>query len=177
MDQLTIDFMRQLNDLQTKFDGLIKPEIPLAAGIRPLFSAYLSAAVNDVTGDGTVYTIVFDTEIFDRNSDFDIATGIFTAPVDGYYLLIAGCYMDEIDVAHNDVDFRIVTSNRSYRLLRGHPYNMARIGDDLQINGSAIADMDAADTATVSIDVDGGAKVVDILQSSLNTFFHGYLLI
>lgn len=46
------------------------------------FRAYLSG--NTGYNDGN--TVVFDTENFDTGSDYAIATGIFTAPVDGYYI-------------------------------------------------------------------------------------------
>lgn len=49
------------------------------------FAAYVETQVNNVTGDGTVYTIIYDTEWFDLNNDFDLTTGIFTVPFDGIY--------------------------------------------------------------------------------------------
>jgi len=49
------------------------------------FSAYLSSTQSDVTGNGTAYTIISDTELFDIGSNYNNTTGIFTAPVTGRY--------------------------------------------------------------------------------------------
>ena len=41
---------------------------------------------------------------------------------------------------------------------------------------TAIADMDAGDTATVQINQNGGTSQTDIIASSGRTYFSGYLL-
>lgn len=51
------------------------------------FRAYRSATVS-VT-DNTSYDIIFDTEEFDTNSDFNTTTGQYTVPVTGYYQINA----------------------------------------------------------------------------------------
>lgn len=49
------------------------------------FSVYRNSAQN--TGNGAFAIINFDTEIFDTNSNFDVATNVgrYTAPVAGFY--------------------------------------------------------------------------------------------
>src|SRR5210317_1255233 len=63
------------------------PTVGLAAIVttstQPAFSAYQSTPIVDVTGDGTNYDLVFDTEQYDQNGDFVPGTGTFTAPVTG----------------------------------------------------------------------------------------------
>lgn len=51
------------------------------------FSARVGTTIPNVTGDDTIYTIVYDTVNWDINTDYDAGTGLFTAPVNGYYLL------------------------------------------------------------------------------------------
>lgn len=51
------------------------------------FRAILAADKLNVTGNGTTYTIPFDTEDYDQNADFNAGTGIFVAPVTGKYQL------------------------------------------------------------------------------------------
>ena len=65
------------------------PKGYLTAPNMPRFSAYLSpASIPNVTGDGTLYTIICDTEIEDRGGNYDHSTGIFTAPVTGFDLCV-----------------------------------------------------------------------------------------
>ena len=59
---------------------------------QPCFRAYLANAINDVTGNGTNYTVIFDTAEFDNSSSYDVATGLFTAPKTGRYLFNTSLY-------------------------------------------------------------------------------------
>jgi hypothetical protein len=49
------------------------------------FSAYKSA--NSSYNDGTTNDVVFNTELYDTNGDFNTTTGVFTVPVTGYYFI------------------------------------------------------------------------------------------
>ncbi len=44
--------------------------IPIEAPSRSAFLAYNSVTDSDVTGNGTVVTVEFDTEVFDLGADF-----------------------------------------------------------------------------------------------------------
>ena len=49
------------------------------------FLAFDSVAGTDVTGDGSDYSIIYETESYDVGSNYNAATGRFTAPVTGKY--------------------------------------------------------------------------------------------
>lgn len=51
------------------------------------FYGYRNAALNSVAT--TTTAIVFDTELYDTSSNFNTTTGVFTAPVAGYYQFTA----------------------------------------------------------------------------------------
>lgn len=133
--------------------------------LQPSFLCLAGTAAN-VTGDNTVYTVTWTTEVFDQGSDFSSNT--FTAPVTGRYYLSAKIEMEGMSTAgHSVMEMNIVTSNRSYR---------ERVADipgsvtTISLAVCQIVDMDAGDTATVTVKVEGGAKTVDVSGDSDSPF-------
>jgi len=128
----------------------------------------LAAAATDVTGDGTDYTMVWTTEVFDQGNNF--ASNTFTAPVTGHYFLQAGTRLTGIATVASPLSLSIVTSNKTYFF-----YDQAATKTGTGAQMSVIADMDAGDTATVHAYVATGSKVVDIGGEDYS-FFSGYKL-
>lgn len=143
---------------------------------QPAFLASLTNILNNVTGDGTFYTpVIYDTEVFDQGNNFNIATGIFTAPVAGRYVLNATVYFSGLVAGHTDGRLTIVTSNRNIFISRINPFAVSTTGL-FACGNSCIVDMDAGDTAQVQVYVGGGTKVVDLLgDAGLANCFGGYL--
>lgn len=133
--------------------------------LNPAFLAYRSSGANDVTGDGTKYTIIWNAERFDQNGDFDTSTGTFTAPVTGRYRLDLAVWFDDVTSSHTSSNIEIVTSNRTYY---GGTYNLnARrvkdgTADQVTVYQRVLADMDLGDTCTTTATVSNGTKVVDV---------------
>ena len=69
----------------------------------------------------------------------------------------------------------MVTSNNTFQTGYNNPGAVMDINNTLAYLITVLADMDAADTATVSIRLTNGTKVVDIASSIRNTFA-GYLV-
>ena len=113
----------------------------------------------------------FDTERFDVNSDFNVSTQTFTAPVTGKYHLDSQVLLVNWDSSADYYYLQIITSNRTYYELRSGEANP---GDPsytyMQVH--ALADMDAGDTAYVNIFQSGGAAQTGYDNQS---FFSGYL--
>ena len=124
----------------------------------PAFSATL-AADNNVTGDGTVYTVVYTTEIFDQGGDFSSTT--FTAPVTGRYLLTFDVGASSIAAGNTEAVWGLYTSNRLY-VRAVNPGPIAPAGSFLSLPVAAVADMDAGDIACTYIQISGGTKIVDV---------------
>jgi hypothetical protein len=136
---------------------------------QPAFLAHGSSGNDDMTA-GSVATVVFGTEVYDQNSDF--ASNTFTAPVDGKYLLIGTFLFTDVDTDCTEVEIRINTSNRIYRLFQVPSKQLSAdgsIGDSL----SVVADMDASDTAIIQVTPANGANQMNIHPY---TFFSGCLL-
>lgn len=142
---------------------------------HPSFSAYISAAsLDNVTGDGTEYEIVFDQESFDLSGN--ISAGLFTAPVTGKYLLTTIVTLLNLSAANTYGYLDIETSNVVYELALGNVGNMRDGSNTYGVCASVVADMDAGDTAKVTIAVFGSTKVVGVLGEAECSRFMGVLM-
>jgi hypothetical protein len=138
--------------------------------LQPAFEAEPSALLVAVTGDATDYDVVFATEIFDQNADFNAST-LFTAPVTGRYRVNTIVDARGLTGSHTLLSIIIVTSNRNQYVFYGNPQGSLSAGQVI-ISGGGLMDMDAGDTAKVRVTVSGGTKVVDI---GTNSKFSGSL--
>ncbi len=143
--------------------------------LQPAFSALFTTSANNSTGDGTqVNPVVFGTEVFDQNADYNNSTGVLTAPVTGQYQL--NFLMVFYNAAGTAFTYqaRLITSNRNYGVasLVG---SVIEAGPTLAY--SQLADMDSGDTAQVSATVSGGTKIVGIagVNSADASAFSGFL--
>lgn len=152
-------------------------QTPNAAGSilypgQPTFCAYLTSQLTDVTGDGTVYgPVVFGSELFDLNSDYNTGTGNFVAPVSGRYLFTTSLDMRQLGAAHTIILVQIVTSNRTYNVLDTNSAIRDTANNIIRMGGHIFADMDASDTAYVQLTVSNSTKTVDIFGDASGAVF------
>ncbi len=147
--------------------------------LQPAFLAFNSATDSNVTGDATTYTVVFDTEVFDQNSDYNNATGVFTAPITGRYLFTANVRCAGIAAGMDTGYITMVASNRDAVFNELSPVAAQRSGTVISFHGSVVLDMDAGDTCSITVRIDGGAKVADVWGAAgtdNRTHFSGYLV-
>jgi hypothetical protein len=141
------------------------------------FLAYLGTTDSNVTGNGE--TVVLGagnalTEVYDQNGDFN-TNGTFTAPVTGRYCFSAAVRLSDLTSSHTQGWLQVQTSNDNYLYL-SNVANLRTVGNEVIINATVQADMDAADTANIRINVQNGTTVVDITANDRDTFFAGYLM-
>ena len=134
---------------------------------QPAFLVYNNTGQTDIS---TNTTVAFDSEVFDRGSDF--ASSTFVAPVTGLYQLQFIVRVDDLDKDANWTRFQLVTSNRTYEPNILDPGVFASDPDYWNWTIAVLADMDASDTAAINFQQDGGAAQVDIGTA----FFSGYLV-
>lgn len=137
---------------------------------QPAFLVTADSQTN-VTGNATTYTVLYANEITDQGADF--ASSTFTAPITGNYQLTSNISVNNLGASSvtNMRNF-IVTSNRDYRQLLGTIDSID--GNNTGLNG-IMADLDAADTVTTTIYVNGlGADTAGVASGSF-TYFSGFL--
>lgn len=144
----------------------------------PAFFAYVASTITNVTGNSTVYTIVYDSERFDYGSNFNTTTGIFTAPVTGIYRFEWGTQLLQLGTA-NFLQHLFVTTAETYSTGYLDAGGIDSSGTLVTPSCSILADMTAADTARVQIQVNGtGADTADVGGNSgtMVTWFSGSLV-
>ena len=134
-----------------------------------MFSVTNGSSSQDNIAVGSAVTVVFGTEIIDYSANF--ASNSFTAAGFGLYQLNALIRLTNLDTAASLYVITIVTSNRNYPYYMT-PSQFAADVADWQVSFSVLADMDAADTAYVTVEQTGGSQQTDIEGGS---YFSGIL--
>lgn len=146
---------------------------------QPAFSAYNSTSPGNVTGDGTSYTVILDQEYFDVGSNYNAATGVFTAPVTGKYIFQGCVFLNSLSVAFTTAYIGFQTTSTFFTSFYINPGTTFAAGNVLALNGSVIAQMTSGDTCMLQVVVAGSTLTVGISGGNAagpNTYFSGYLL-
>ena len=141
--------------------------------LQPAFLAKRSSTVSSITGNGTIYIAIFDTEIYDQSSDYNNTTAYFTAPVTGRHLFSCNITYGGASSATRQY-VELYTSNRLYRRLAGYDNNGIYSLRWLSNHITHLVDMDAGDTACVKIMADGAGS--DNAQFLEHSYFSGKLI-
>lgn len=157
--------------------------IPVAVGMLAEFTyqpsaflATLSADLENKTGNGTEYTVLFNNEVHDYLGEYNPATGQFTATRAGRYLFHVAVKL-AVPAGGADTVIRLDTSNRSYEIFRGSVANVVSSATQFTATGAVVADMDAGDVAYVLVFVSGvGADTADVIGGTMGSSFGGQWL-
>lgn len=121
--------------------------------------------ISNVSGDGTIYTLIFNNSVFDQNSNFNTGTGTFTAPVTGKYKFDVMIALSGLTSSHTAGFFQLVTTSANYLFYNCNPWAISNSGSAGMV-GSILANMSATDTATVRMQISNGTKVVGLVGNS-----------
>jgi len=149
---------------------------------QPAFYAYNSGGATNVTGDGTNYTVVFDTAVSNQGSNYNTGTSTFTAPVTGMYFFTVAVEYLPILVAHTtgQLQLAVAGTSASATILNYINPGVVKGGGNAYVaNANAMVKMTATDTATVILTVVGSTKTVGInggIATNPSCTFAGYLV-
>jgi len=136
--------------------------------LQPSFSCIPASTQSNISLNADV-TIVWGTEITDIGGNF--ASNVFTAPVTGKYQFSFCVSLRAIDSAANYYEAKLLSSNRSYRIIFDPDFGQDSGFWSLQM--SVLADMDTGDTASVALAQVAGTAQTDI---SVESWFTGTLI-
>ena len=146
--------------LRINSSGII--DSPSQAG----FYARLNTNKNDKTGDGTYYTVQWDTDsgsiCYDQNNTFSTSTGLYTIPTGGdgvYQFSTAVCLSTDCYGRQGEGWFVI----GGLRVFFDRRYFQNTSGTITGFYGSCLIKMTAGQTVGVQVFVSGGSKNVDVL--------------
>jgi len=141
---------------------------------QPCVVAYQSGNQANVTGDGTSYTIIFDTETKDQDSNFNNATGVFTAPVAGVYLLIMQIQISNIGAAHTSGGAGFAGLSTSSQ---NNPANIRKVSTNIAtLTASGMFSLAASATFSVTVTISGSTKTIQVDGGADKTFLNVILV-
>ena len=175
-DRLTIQGMIADKDMHFVVNNGGSEATPVVIGsvgavtkpLQPAFSARNNATQSNIDNNTL---ILFGAETFDIGSNF-ANDHTFTAPVTGKYQLNAMVRMDNLDSSGTWVAMTIQTSNRNYTMLN----SASTLDTDSgywTFTVTALADLDANDTANVLFNKSGGSATGDATDGAAH--FNGFL--
>ena len=139
--------------------------------LQPAFLATLSAIRTNVTGDGTLYTIVYDGVTFDQASSFSGGT-TFTAPITGKYFFTFSLNIFNLSPAHT----RAFQSLPDFSATELNPANVMSSAGNCTMLSSAFIPMTAGQTLKATITVFNGTKTVSTGGAGYDNYFTGWLV-
>ena len=144
---------------------------PLSAGLLPAFRIALAATKSNVTGDGTLYTVPFDTVVYDQASNVSGAT--FVAPTKGIYLFTASVALTNLSTTSGINSLIYVNGVKNTSCYWNNTVQAANacsvvVTNYIKLNATDIVDIRAiANNGTKSVNVNGAVS---------DTYFSGALM-
>jgi len=130
---------------------------------QPAFSAQQTVNALNATGNGTIFTIIYDSILGQQGTNYNSATGVFTAPVTGYYQFNASILVSNLGAAHTLFEaFFTRNAGANHFGFVVNPFVTQSASGLCMYNIAALISLTAADTVAVRTFVSGGAQTVTV---------------
>ncbi len=133
----------------------------------------LTNTAASVTGDGTVYTVLFDTTNIDHMSMYAAGTGKITIPSTrpGLYQVNAAVLLNSLTASYTSAQLDVVQKNAAGSVISDHAviFNPGAIrngSNQAPAAASALLNCSASDTIYVTISVSGSTKSVGVVGAA-----------
>ena len=127
------------------------------------FTAFASAILSNVTGDGTFYLVIFNSTSRNDSTIYNTGTGLVTVNRTGLWLF--NTTLDQRGFLSTHTDGTIlfeVNGGTQYSVVQGNPFSQVGSSARLIQGGSSLIALTSGDTVSVRYQVSGGTKVVDV---------------
>ena len=173
--------------LQASFPGGSTVLVNKSAGLKcitninPAWLLTNSANINNVTGDGTVYDVAFDTEKSDQGNLVSGTVNSVTIYCAGYYNLGFGCTLAGVASGHTRSDAGIVctgSATQSFQSIANPGVQIDPSGNYGEQVMATTVKLAYGDVVKCQVSVSNSTKVVDVVGSSGTnyTYFSGHYI-
>ena len=142
---------------------------------QPIFWARNSGSIGSVTGDGTIYPVVYNTVVGQVGTGYNSGTGLYTAPIAGWYQFFSSVFFTPFAAGHT---FGLLTLTLTgiinFASFEANPVaTQAGTTNACYWHVSGIVQMSAGQTVSSNLQVSGGTKTVGV---TANSQFQGRLI-
>lgn len=134
----------------------------LNSATNPSCSIFNPAPITAVTGDGTVYTIVYPNAIYNNQAIANLSTGTITFPTGGVYLITGTLVITGTSASNTALLLNAVSTAKTYPLIILGGLVTISSTSRIDLPFSQMIHASASDTMTMQLQVTGTLKGIAI---------------